>query len=138
LQARGLLDTSPTHPTAQADYDNDDIAQDEADSLAAWGLVAEPSADDCTQPPEPKQERMAYLWPCNAPTWTKWNSLHTQWRSGMGGREGLDYGAVCALMRDVWQVPRQERPQLMLELQHMEQAALHVWAQAAQLRDAPK
>ena len=35
----------------------------------------------------------------NRPTWTLWNLVSTQWRVGMSGTVGLDYGAIEQLAR---------------------------------------
>lgn len=45
------------------------------------------------QEPEPD---IGYLWPCNVAAWNVWCELQTQWRTGMGGRTGLDYAGVRA------------------------------------------
>ncbi len=46
----------------------------------------------------------------------------------MGGREGLDYGAVIAYLRHVAGMTKKQLRQSMSELQAMERAALGVWA----------
>jgi len=44
--------------------------------------------------PEPPAQREAYLWPDNVKNWRYWQSVQTQWRTGMAGPTGLDYAGV--------------------------------------------
>lgn len=47
----------------------------------------------------------------------------TQWRSGMGGREGLDYGPLLTLMNRL-DLPKDKFDQMFEDIQVMEAAAL--------------
>lgn len=71
-----------------------------------------------------------HLWPENVPTWTLWQSLQTQWRTGMAGAAGLDYAAVWALIDR--RVPRRRRDEVFGAVQSMERAVLKVWADKAE------
>jgi hypothetical protein len=57
-----------------------------------------------------------------------WLAAQTQWRSGMAGATGLDYGGVEALMR-LRGLPRSQRAERFAEVQVMERAALAAWAE---------
>lgn len=89
------------------------------------GIALESESSDA-QASQPVDK--CYLWPCNQITWHWWLRLQTQWRIGMGGREGLDYGAVIAYLRHVAGMTKKQLRQSMSELQAMERAALGVWA----------
>lgn len=94
------------------------------DALAAFGLA---SQDDGDAPPP---EDVCYLWPCNQPAWRVWLAIQTQWRVGMGGREGLHYAGVGFYMREVLRI-RVGRHYLEIwnGLLAMEQAALQAWSE---------
>lgn len=66
------------------------------------------------------------LWPEHVPAFELWVAAQTQWRSGMAGATGLDYGGIEALMR-LRGVARAERSERFAELQVMERAALAAW-----------
>lgn len=80
--------------------------------------------------PEPAE--YFYLWPENVRTWNVWQSVQTQWRSNMAGREGLDYAGVDSELRNG---PQRVRPKdfrkVRAEIQLMEHAALRTWRAAA-------
>lgn len=76
---------------------------------------AEPPPDQC------------YLWPCNVPAWNVWHGVQTQWRVGMAGREGLDYGGVESYLRSLPGVRPKARAELFFCLRAMERAALDEW-----------
>lgn len=63
------------------------------------------------------------VWPENWPAFGLFWLARTQWRTGMGGPTGLDYTALAALF-ELHDVPRDERPQLLADIQVMEEAAL--------------
>lgn len=56
--------------------------------------------------------------------------LQTQWRSGMGGREGLIYSEAYGWMDERGIRKRKKRQDLMWALRVMEMTALKVWAEA--------
>jgi len=69
----------------------------------------------------------AYLWPENVDAWRHWCGVQTQWRTGVQGRTGLDYAAVCAYL--ALHEPDAERQREHLAgIQAAEWASLQVWA----------
>ena len=92
-------------------------------AAAAFGLQLD--GDGPTPPPEPPA---FHLWPENVPAWLVWLGVQTQWRSGMGGREGLDYAAVDVQLRTLGVRPK-DRRRRWAEIQLMERTALRVWSQ---------
>ena len=104
--------------------DTYDAEFDEA--AAALGLVADGGGadQDC---PDQENQRTCYLWPCNVLAWNLWLRLQTQWRVGVNGREGLDYGAVVCYMEKVARIKRNEFAALFSAMQTMEHKALAVW-----------
>lgn len=72
---------------------------------------------------------VAYLWPECRPAWYHWQRLQTQWRSGVAGREGLDYDGVRAYLDE--NVPRRgaRRRELFACVQACEAACLDFWAE---------
>lgn len=89
-----------------------------ADELAAFGLLAEDVQDDS----------VIDVWPENWLPMQVFLSMRTQWRVGMGGPTGLDYGALPSVL-DIQGVKRKERQEVFLAVQTMEQAALKVFAE---------
>lgn len=85
-----------------------------AAELAALGLTQEDLAQD---------EDDVLVWPCNWPAVQLMSALATQWRIGMGGATGLDYGALPAVF-ELTGVPHEERKARFEELRIMERAAL--------------
>lgn len=69
-----------------------------------------------------------YLWPENVPAWQLFMACGTQWRTGMAGREGLDYGGLQVVMQMQGVSPRRQS-QRFAEVQVMELAALKAWAE---------
>lgn len=64
------------------------------------------------------------------PAWHVWLSIQTQWRVGMGGRDGLDYGSVAVYMREVLRIKVDRRwGEIWRGLQAMEHAALQAWSE---------
>jgi hypothetical protein len=119
LQASGQLHIPGNHdnPTdMDAEYD---------ESLVALGLqVIDPDG----KPQESDCNDSCYLWPCNVPTFNLWQQLQTQWRNGMSGREGLDYGGVTAYLRNVARIKPRKLRHTFDCIQAMERAALAAWA----------
>lgn len=89
--------------------------------MAALGVVFEdgPPADD--------REPLA-LWTCHLDAWDLFGRVQTQWRTSMGGSEGLDYNAVEVVMARR-KVPEDRRDRLFADLQVIEQAALEAWSE---------
>lgn len=79
---------------------------------ARFGLTV----DEASGPP-------VEVWPDNLHTVNSFISLSTQWRVGMNGPTGLDYGAVPVVMRMAG-IPRADWPEVFDGLRVMEDAAL--------------
>lgn len=56
--------------------------------------------------------------------------MQTQWRTGMGGATGLDYGAVLAYLRDVARVRGRRLREVFEGIQAAESEVLQVWAES--------
>lgn len=67
------------------------------------------------------------LWAVNAEAFSVFNSMSTQWRSGMGGATGLDYGVLPVVM-DLEGVEADDRQQVFRDVRTMEQEALKAMA----------
>jgi hypothetical protein len=93
-------------------------------ALVAFGLQPG-SRDDAA----PAPDELCYLWPCNVRAWNVWQQVQTQWRVGMGGREGLDYGGVQVYLASLPGLRPKARAELWAGLRAMEHAALAVWAE---------
>ena len=63
------------------------------------------------------------VWPENWPAWSLFCQVSTQWRVGMGGATGLDYGAIYPLLDRIAQ-DAAEWMDLFDDLQVLEGAAL--------------
>lgn len=63
------------------------------------------------------------MWPENWQAWSLFCQVSTQWRVGMGGATGLDYGAVYPLLDRIAQ-DAAEWMDLFEDLQILERAAL--------------
>ena len=117
MWARNQLITAQASDQTQGDFD---------DALAAFGLEQE------SDPDSPDPEQCCYLWPCNVPAWEVWLSVQTQWRIGMGGREGLDYASVGYYMRQILRIRVGRRwADIWSGLQAMERSAMNAWAEMA-------
>jgi len=77
---------------------------------------------------------VAYLWPCNVPTWQHWQAVQTQWRSGTGGATGLDYAGVRAYL-DEQDLPTPERRDIFAGIQAAEAGTLAAWHEQAELKN---
>ena len=77
--------------------------------------------------PGPADEPI-YLWPCNVPAWNHWWAVQSQWRSGMAGRDGLDYAGVRAYLDEAG-LCGDERRDIFKAIRAAEQASLEAWAQ---------
>lgn len=67
------------------------------------------------------------LWAVNAEAFSVFNSMSTQWRSGMGGATGLDYGVLPVVM-DLEGVEADDRQHVFRDVRTMEQEALKAMA----------
>ena len=67
------------------------------------------------------------LWAINAEAFSVFNSMSTQWRSGMGGATGLDYGVLPVVM-DLEGVEVDDRQHVFRDVRTMEQEALKTMA----------
>ena len=64
------------------------------------------------------------IWPCNAPAFSLFMALKTQWRHApMGGLLGLDYSAIPPLM-DLRGIKKKRRSALFDQIQTLEMATL--------------
>lgn len=70
-----------------------------------------------------------HLWRQNVQAWDLFMAVQTQWRIGMGGREGLDYHGVEVVMQRSG-IAEPARDRLFADLRVMERAALKAWAEA--------
>ena len=91
--------------------------------MAAFGLVEDATAEYPSLPGD-----VVWLWPCNVRTWSIWQRIQTQWRSGMGGRDGLDYPGVVTYLREVERIKPRQFAQTFACIQAMERVALEEWA----------
>lgn len=118
--ARALL--TPARPAAIDETD---------ESASALGvppeMLAELKARAPLPPPPPPS---CTVWPCNTPAVALFESLFTQWRVGPGGVVGLDYTVLPIVARSRGIAPRR-LPQLLPDLQVMEDEALSLYAEVA-------
>lgn len=63
------------------------------------------------------------VWPENWVPYKVFSEVHTQWRAGMGGPTGLDYGPVQWAM-DLHQVPKKKHLEVLRAIRTMESSAL--------------
>lgn len=68
------------------------------------------------------------IYPENQRPLQAFEALQTQWRSGMGGREGMIYSEVYRWMDEHGITKRKARIDLMWAIQVMEAEALKIWA----------
>lgn len=78
--------------------------------------------------PEDLQQEVE-IWEVNRESFSVFNSLSTQWRTGMNGATGLDY-AVLPTVMDLLGVGTDPRRQIFMDVRVMEQAALEAMAEA--------
>lgn len=83
-----------------------------SNAAAAWGFTEE----DMAAPP-------VGIWPDNMDAVKVFAAMGTQWRTGMGGATGLDYGVLPSVFR-LTAVPRADWPDVFDDLRVMEGAAL--------------
>lgn len=76
------------------------------------------------------EEQQTNVYPENTLPLQAFIALQTQWRSGMGGREGLIYGEAYKWMDEHGIRKQKKRQDLMWAVQVMEFEALRVWAEA--------
>ncbi|KFE50148.1 DUF1799 domain-containing protein [Pseudomonas syringae] len=69
------------------------------------------------------------LWEINTQSFTVFNSMSTQWRTGMGGATGLDY-AVLPVVMELLDVEQDDRKRVFGDVRLMEQEALDTMADA--------
>ncbi len=80
-----------------------------------WGLTVE----EASGPP-------VEVWPDLMPSINVFSALQTQWRAGMGGATGLDYGVIPAVLR-LMGLPRTDWPQIFADLRTLEDEALVIF-----------
>ncbi|QTH12467.1 DUF1799 domain-containing protein [Pseudomonas corrugata] len=69
------------------------------------------------------------VWPDNWPSFLVMDAMGTQWRTGVCGATGLDYGVLPSVMRLVG-VPPKDRSGVFQDIRVMESEAIAVMAQA--------
>jgi hypothetical protein len=74
---------------------------------------------------------VVYLWPCHQQAWQVFLACQTQWRVGLQGATGLDYGAVRVVM-DMAGVGRQQRAQVFGAVRVCEAQVLDEWQRTSQ------
>jgi hypothetical protein len=121
LWAAGQIDNSQT----------DDDDEDFDSALSAFGI--QPDATDDASNPAPPVE-VFYLWPECLRVWSLWQRIQTLWRTGMAGRDGLDYAGLIAYLREVEHIAPRRFAETFALIQAMERAALDAWAK--QQRDS--
>ncbi len=110
---------------------------DELKELEAQGITPQPSATGASiavisqsEPPEcffPRPNQPPYLWSCNVIAMHVFMAMQTQWRVGMAGATGLDYGVLPAVM-DMMCVDMQERRRVFSKVRVVEAEFLAAWA----------
>jgi hypothetical protein len=90
--------------------DRPDKAEEDS---AAFGVVIVNSGE----PEDPEDADLCEVWPENAEALEWWFRLQTQWRVGMSGAVGMEYGVWMNLF-DLYEV--KDRRQLFEDLQLME------------------
>lgn len=86
------------------------------------------------QPVDTEADAPIYLWPCNLDAWQVWWDIQTQWRTGMDGREGLDYAGVRAHLDEETDFTSAHRREVWSGIRAAEQACLEVWAEQRRVR----
>lgn len=69
-----------------------------------------------------------HLWPENVDAFALWQDVQTQWRVGMAGPTGLDYGGVEVVLR-MRGLRREVRQERFGQLQAMERVVLAEWGE---------
>lgn len=72
------------------------------------------------------QQRAIEVWEDNVPAYTLFTTVMTQWRIGMSGAIGLDYGAVYPVMERM-RLDDEAWRELLTNLQVMEAQALAIF-----------
>ncbi|KDD65308.1 hypothetical protein V466_29000 [Pseudomonas mandelii PD30] len=69
------------------------------------------------------------VWPDNWRSFLVMDSMWTQWRTGVCGATGLDYGVLPDVMKLVG-IPAKDRPSVFQDIRVMESEAIAVMAEA--------
>lgn len=103
------------------------------EALAAWGLqsIEEPNNMEADTP-----ENVFYLWPKSVKTWGIWQRLQSMWRTGMAGRDGLDWPSVTTWLRHAERMGAKDLASTLQTLRVMEASALNAWAEQRQKQEA--
>ncbi len=111
--------------------------EDELKELEAQGITPQPfapgasvsviSKSELSECFFPRPNQPPCLWPCNATAMHVFAAMQTQWRVGMAGATGLDYGVLPAVM-DMMCVDMQERRRVFAKVRVVEAEFLSVWA----------
>lgn len=78
---------------------------------------------------------MFHLWPEHEQSLGVFAACRTQWRMGFDGPTGLDYAGVEALIRMRRLVPRPRVPEVLAELQILEDETLAEWRRQRQAKE---
>ena len=96
--------------------------QDDIGLLAAMGASEEVIRKAAAGPSELE------IWPENWPALRVFLAMQTQWRVGMAGPVGLDYGVLRLVERRIGITPRQARRHF-VALQVLEGECLRIWSE---------
>lgn len=101
--------------------------------LAAAGVT--PGGQDADDGDDPGDH--AYLWPECVDAWRHWQSLQTQWRTGVAGVTGLDYTGVRSYLDELGIEPGADRRELFECIRAAERACLDAWDAAREKEPPP-
>jgi hypothetical protein len=87
-------------------------APDNEQELAAFGFLPQDYGDEAVE-----------IWPENQPAVNLFSTVSTQWRMGLGGASGLDYGVLFSLMDRMGIAPA-DQVQLLQDVRAIELEAL--------------
>lgn len=79
--------------------------------------------------PEDIEEEVIEIWAANEQSFACFESLMTQWRTGMGGPTGFDYSVVPFVMDMVGVRGKKRRREVFRDLRVMEKQALRTMAE---------
>ena len=95
--------------------------QDDSGMFAAMGIPESMWA-------QMREKAVVGIYPENWAAVEAYGQLQTQWRSGMGGREGLIYSEVYLWMNEQQITDPEDRQDLMWAIRVMEYESLDIWA----------
>jgi hypothetical protein len=113
---------------ASDDEEQDDGGDETKAALAAFGLAA-------VDEPSTRQQRVFYLWREHEEAVRVFLACRTQWRVGFDEPTGLDYAGVESLIRMRRLVQRPRLPEVLAELQILEDETLAEWRRQRKASD---